>query len=363
MARLRLTSKGLSSSYAASLESVPLTAGSYQQRWSFASVYCSKEKVLFLHGGFGRRSLHSDTRFLSVSSHSASIRSLCGPSAACPGPRASHSAVYVPGKGSGGGSQVYTFGGETWVDHSIVFFNEVHRLDLATMVWEAVDCHGDAPSPRCKCFAFEYGGALFVYGGYDGANVYNDLHRLDLKTRRWEQVRTAGQRPEGMARLMPATPENSGRYSAPAGAKLGNKVVIAAEEYEKAGCAIHVLYLRAMRWVRSLGTSPRCALTVAAASLPMHIPFDPPARYYAGLVVSSRHGQMLLLGGEEKQGLYSSGRGDGASPSASERLIWQVPVPRSLDWPRERLLWLACYKNSRLECHLARCPPHVIYKV
>jgi hypothetical protein len=90
-------------------------------------------------------------------------------------------------------------------------------------------------------------------------------------------------------------------------------------------------------------------------SLPRHIPFDPPARAHPTLSLSN--GQLFVIGGQEKISATSS-----AGKNVSSRLVWQVPIPRSLDWPRERLMWLACYMNSRTECHLAKCPPHVMYK-
>ena len=40
-------------------------------------------------------------------------------------------------------------------------------------------------------------------------------------------------------------------------------------------------------------------------------------------------------------------------------------LPKKLDWSMERLLWLACFKNSiaRDKCFLSQCPPMVIYKI
>ena len=85
------------------------------------------------------------------------IRSLCGPSAAGPGPRGCHSAVYAPpaGKSGSGGSQIYTFGGLTFAeDGGAVFLSDVHVLDLMSMEWSEVACAGSPPSPRARSFCF-----------------------------------------------------------------------------------------------------------------------------------------------------------------------------------------------------------------
>jgi hypothetical protein len=104
------------------------------------------------------RTIHSDTRFFTVSPNSTSsgtLRSLCSSDSDCPSPRVCHSAVYVPagsssisGVAGGGGSKVYVFGGQSFVDGEITFFNDVHALDLKTMEWRALECGGEVPSPR-----------------------------------------------------------------------------------------------------------------------------------------------------------------------------------------------------------------------
>ena len=41
-------------------------------------------------------------------------------------------------------------------------------------------------------------------------------------------------------------------------------------------------------------------------------------------------------------------------------------LPKKLDWSKERLLWLACFKNNVAiddKCFLSQCPPMVIYKI
>ena len=47
---------------------------------------------------------------------------------------------------------------------------------------------GSPPSPRTLHAAALIGGALFVYGGTDGASVFGDLFRYDLARAAWAQI-------------------------------------------------------------------------------------------------------------------------------------------------------------------------------
>lgn len=95
---------------------------------------------------------------------------------------------------------------------------------------------------------------MYVYGGYDGRSVFSDIHRLNTKTLQWEVVETSGRRPASMVGLMPGAEGSWLFCAAPAGIVVGNKVIVMAEEFEKASTAIYVLYLRAMRWQRCVKT-------------------------------------------------------------------------------------------------------------
>ena len=87
---------------------------------------------------------------------------------------------------------------------------------------------------------------MYVFGGYDGATLLNDLHRLNLDTSVWEAVETSGERPLALGRLRP------GIYPTctPAGIVLGNKAVVLCEDFEKSTAALYVLHLKEMAWQR-----------------------------------------------------------------------------------------------------------------
>ncbi len=153
-----------------------------------------------MHGGFDREYNHSGTRFLSLASSSVvSVRQLSSDRDRLgPSPRGYHSAVYVEEE-----SSVYTFGGQRCSGGPYEFRADVHRLDLPSLSWEAVESTGQRPSPRSQCHAFVRDGSLFVYGGYDGHSILTDLHSLDLRTRLWRKVETEGAGPQGLRGLSP----------------------------------------------------------------------------------------------------------------------------------------------------------------
>ena len=246
---------------------------------------------------------------------------------------------------------MYTFGGQCCIGGPYSFYNDVHRIKLETLAWERVSCTGEIPSQRSQCLAFLYRESIYVYGGYNGKMTSTDLHCLDLRTNVWSEVKTTGQKPSALReilskdfRILPCRP---------AGVVVGNRLMVVSEEYEKACAAVFVLHLRSMRWERCRGTISRSSVLNCHPdlTLPRDIPFDPPA-VGNPTVTLSPVGTAVIIGGHEK-----------SMSSGSAPKIWLVPLPRSMDWSRERLLWLACFKNDRDVCHLAKCPPHVMYRI
>ena len=221
---------------------------------------------------------------------------------------------------------------------------------MPTLTWTRLDCSGDeAPSPRSQCFCFIYKRGFFVYGGYDGKNIFTDLHRLDLDTLTWSKVMTEGagsDRPLGLRGLSPL--DFHIYFCRPAGAVIGRRLVILTEQYETGKSAVFTLDMRSLKWRRLFGRHPdqyrqRHKMKFVWPS------FDPPAR---GNPTLTQYGdRLIMIGGHAR----NAGLEDGH--------IWSIALPKTMDWKCERLLWLACYKNNRAECLLANCPPHVIYKI
>jgi len=301
-----------------------------------------------MHGGYEGSAEFSDTHFVDFKRDRWRLRSLCGPTGTAPSPRAHHSAVYVQAKFLlDDANFVYTFGGQHYMGSRFAFFNDVRRLNLTTMEWEDVTCSGQKPSPRSQCLAFARSGDLFVYGGYDGHSVFADLHRLDLKTRQWTKVKIKGQQPDGLAGLSP----HRVHRCRPAGAVVGKRLLLLAEDYAKRATIPYALNLNTLEW----------------SQIPL--PRPPPAIASPSAVPLPSAGGLVVAGGAIRP------EPDFARPVRSDKDVqsheterrnlhaWILLPPSCLDWQRERLLWLACYKGDRHSCLLARCPPHIIYHI
>ena len=44
-------------------------------------------------------------------------------------------------------------------------FNDLHSLDLSSMIWKKLNASGDIPSPRFGHTATKVGSAIYVFGG------------------------------------------------------------------------------------------------------------------------------------------------------------------------------------------------------
>ncbi len=313
-----------------------------EERFAFAFCYCTEEKSFFMHGGFDSEFNHSGSRFLywDEATRSFNLHTLEADSNG-PSPRGYHSACYF-------NSKIITFGGQCCIGGPYVFYDDVHCLDLATSKWTQFQTSGQSPSPRSQCFAFIYKNGFYVFGGYDGKNIFIDLHRLDLTTLQWNKLETngTGRGPLGLRGLSPL--DFHIYFCRPAGCVIGKHLVILAENYETASAAVYSLNLKSLEWRKLSGRHSNHIVKKNKEKI--KLPFDPPAR---GNPTLTRCGQKLfMIGGHVR----SAGRED--------HRVWSLTLPQGLDWPRERLLWLACYKNDpRGECLLAKCPPHVIYKI
>ena len=98
---------------------------------------------------------------------------------------------------------LYMFGGQedwrnsedkTWDNPNINFSNRLYRLDLIRGDWKEIQTRGNSgritntPCCRSQSFIFIRKDQLYVYGGYDGLNIFSDLYRLDLSTLEWHIV-------------------------------------------------------------------------------------------------------------------------------------------------------------------------------
>lgn len=318
-------------------------------RWGFAYAYCEDEQRFFMHGGFDSLNDHSDTRFFSPEHRSCST---LGSDGSGPSPRGYHSATYINKKSNRKltSNMVVTFGGQTCIGGPYMYFNDVHSLDLESLNWKHWRCEGEGPSARSQTFSFSWRGHVYVYGGYNGHKLFTDLFKLDVLTRRWTRVTTQGDQPNSLSGLVP---KNFRIFPCkPCGLLVGNKLILVLEDYATSTMDAYVLHLRSMRWIRLKGFSSHATIPQEDVLLPVDEPFNPPARGNATLVRCGEH--LYVIGGTERHL---------SKTKCPAPHLWQLTLPKAMSWERERVLWLACFKNNPWECHLAKCPPHIIYYI
>ncbi|KAG2655086.1 hypothetical protein PVAP13_1NG552300 [Panicum virgatum] len=88
------------------------------------------------------------------------------------------------------GSRLLMFGGE---DNKRRLLNDIHILDLETMMWEEVKTEKGGPTPRydhsAAIYADQY---LLIFGGSSHSTCFSDFYLLDLQTLEWSQPDTQG---------------------------------------------------------------------------------------------------------------------------------------------------------------------------
>ncbi|XP_037499359.1 kelch domain-containing protein 3 isoform X1 [Rhipicephalus sanguineus] len=114
-----------------------------------------------------------------------------------PGARDGHSACVM-------GNRMYVFGG--FEEQADRFSQDVHYLDLDTMLWQYVPTRGQPPQWRDFHSASAIGGRMYVWGGrgdsqgpyHSQSEVYcNRMAYLDTATSCWVHPRVEGVPPEG----------------------------------------------------------------------------------------------------------------------------------------------------------------------
>ncbi|KAG7021039.1 Rab9 effector protein with kelch motifs, partial [Cucurbita argyrosperma subsp. argyrosperma] len=97
-----------------------------------------------------------------------------------PSPRESHTATLV------GDDKLVIFGGSGEGESN--YLNDLHILDLKTMVWMITEVRGDVPVPRDSHSATAVGQKLFVYGGDCGDRYQGGVDMLDMHSMTWSRV-------------------------------------------------------------------------------------------------------------------------------------------------------------------------------
>ncbi|CAL5407125.1 unnamed protein product [Camellia sinensis] len=155
-----------------SQEILPATSGHSMFKWG---------NKLLLVGGHSKNIFDSVTvRFIDLESYHCGIVETSGK---VPVARGGQSVTLV-------GSRLIMFGGE---DRQRRLLNDVHVLDLETMVWDVLETTQTPPAPR-----FDHTAAvnaeryLLIFGGCSHSIFFNDVHVLDLQTMEWSQPQIQG---------------------------------------------------------------------------------------------------------------------------------------------------------------------------
>merc|ERR1712187_163956 len=69
----------------------------------------------------------------------------------------------------------YVFGGSSLAT--------AERYDIESDVWTSLP---SMSSKRCRHAAVSFGGAVYVFGGYDGTNYLSSVEKYDVKTGEWK---------------------------------------------------------------------------------------------------------------------------------------------------------------------------------
>ncbi|TMW66068.1 hypothetical protein Poli38472_003833 [Pythium oligandrum] len=106
-----------------------------------------------------------------------------------PGPCNMHTADYIPHLRS-----ILLFRGGDGRE----YLNDLHRLDVDTLVWSRVHASGRLPVPRANhSSALVDESQIVIFGGWDGHKRLNDIHVLDTYTMVWSAVDVQSNTPFG----------------------------------------------------------------------------------------------------------------------------------------------------------------------
>jgi hypothetical protein len=97
-------------------------------------------------------------------------------------------------------NQVYLFGGYNGKAYNTKLYVLKAARIGGVLSWEPITVTGTEPAPRCGCGLSVVGDKVWIFGGYTAKGHVNDLHVLDLKTMVWSMV-DAGNRPSSRAYL------------------------------------------------------------------------------------------------------------------------------------------------------------------
>jgi len=107
-----------------------------------------------------------------------------------PNPRLGHGQTIV--EHGDGHAFLYVFGGRQPAEkedlENIRSLNDLHRLDLATGIWEEVNSTGEVPSMRSYHQMVSLGRTIFLFAGMVNDERYSDLYAFDTMRQHWSRL-------------------------------------------------------------------------------------------------------------------------------------------------------------------------------
>ena len=234
-------------------------------------------------------------------------------------------------------SFIYLFGGQSDVRREGAYSNRLHKFDIAKKTWSEVSLPTEAgkniPKPRSSSYLTSTDTQLFLFGGTDGRQTFVDLHSFDLSSMTWTKVDLLGSVPKGLRGLREPPIGYEPPSFRPLVARQGKLLHYLHEDFESGRYSHCQIDLTTFQWKHINGKQTKHP--------------------------KLRHGADLLL---HKCSLNLVGGRDVMTSSKPKAIRLQLNK-KAFSWTKERVLWLACYKNSPEECLLAKCPPMIIYKI
>ncbi|XP_077229341.1 galactose oxidase/kelch repeat superfamily protein [Tasmannia lanceolata] len=156
-----------------SLKVLPASSGHSLVKWG--------KKLLLVAGNLKENSVTVTVRSVDIETHHCYVVKTSGK---VPMARGGQSVTLV-------GSKLLMFGGES-INKRLL--NDLHILDLETMIWDLVETRQIPPAPRFDHTAAVHSERyLLIFGGCSHSTCFNDLYVLDLQTMEWAQPQIQGE--------------------------------------------------------------------------------------------------------------------------------------------------------------------------
>ncbi|CAE8608895.1 unnamed protein product [Polarella glacialis] len=188
-----------------------------KQHGDIPSSRCGSQTVtmatrMYLHGGCDEKQAYGDLHLLEIEQMKWTELHTEGPA---PGPRwahtvegyetelivfggiASEEAALLSDNPSRGPVAPPFMPGVAW-GHGAGTTNSLHKLQTTSLKWEATNCVGSPPSPRCFHSACVADDKYVVFGGQgsiDYSQPLDDIHWLDLRNNQWTSPSVSGTLP------------------------------------------------------------------------------------------------------------------------------------------------------------------------